>query len=291
MYLCKETQSMLNDQALLLSGAGAAFKVHYWGIVPRLYDNPVHRHSFFEICFVMDGEGEYTDHGIDYPLRKGTHFCSKPGVTHQIRSRNGLFLLYVAFDIDESLSQESIVEAFHALAEHGEVCVTGEDDCPSELLWKTLLLHENRTGNLPTPAVLSVAHALLLSFLNLFGNHEPSAAARQDSTFLLRQAKLYIRDNLSEPLTLRDIAGYLNVSERHLSRLFSTGIHENFTNFVRDERIRKAAGLLASSDLSIKEISEATGFSSVHYFTRVFTQQKELPPGHFRRKFNDSPRV
>lgn len=288
MYLCKETQSILNEQALLLGGAGAAFNIHYWGINPQLFDNPVHGHSFFEVCYVMNGEGEYTDNGIVYPLREGTHFCSKPGVTHQIRTKEGLFLLYVAFELDETRSQDHVIESFRSLAEQGSVCIPAGGEIPTALLWKTLLLQENQKENLPAQAVLSVAHALLFSFLTLFGNHEPLASSRKDSAVILRQAKLFIRDNLTQPLNLRDIANYMNVSERHLSRLFSAGINENFTNYIREERIRKAAGLLVSSELSIKEIAEVTGFSSVHYFTRVFMKEKELPPGQFRRKFGAS---
>jgi AraC family L-rhamnose operon transcriptional activator RhaR len=284
MYLCKETHAMLNEQVLLLDGEGAGFTVHYWGVNPQLFDNPVHKHSFFEVCYVMNGEGEYTDNGITYPLRQGTHFCSKPGATHQIRTKEGLFLLYVAFELDETRSQGRFIDSFRALAEQGTVCIPSGDETPTAHLWKSMLLTEK--GNLPPPAVMSVAHALLLSFLALFGNREPLASSRGDSAVILRQAKLYIQDNLSQPLNLRDIAGYLNVSERHLSRLFSAGIHENFTNYIRDERIRKAAVLLATSELSIKEIAEAAGFSSVHYFTRVFMRSKLLPPGRYRRKFS-----
>lgn len=274
---------MLNEQALLLDGEGAGFTIHYWGVIPQLFDNPVHKHSFFEVCYVMNGEGEYTDNGTTYPLREGTHFCSKPGVTHQIRTKEGLFLVYVAFELDETRSQDRYVDAFRAIAEQGTACIPDGNETPTAHLWKALLLTEK--GNLPPPAVASVARALLLSFLSLFGNREPSASSRGDSAVIVRQAKLYIRDNLSRPLNLRDIARYLNVSERHLSRLFSAGIYENFTNYIRDERIRKAAGLLKASELSIKEIAEATGFSSVHYFTRIFTRIKHFSPGRYRQEF------
>ncbi|MDF2814868.1 MAG: hypothetical protein K0Q81_1068 [Paenibacillus sp.] len=298
MYLWKETNWLLNDQALHLNGTMASFKVHYWGITPRLFDNPVHKHSFFEVCYVLDGEGEYTDNGIDYTLSPGTHFCSKPGVTHQIRTEEGLCLLFVAFDLDEAGSQDSTIESFRSLAAHGEAWVPDGTHTATAFLWRTLLIQANGMGNLPVAAIQSVAYSLILSFLTLFGHNEQRSSVKQGPAILLQQAKHYIRDNLSRPLTLRDIAEYLSVSERHLSRLFSVGIHENFTNYIRDERIRLAAQLLGSSELSIKEIAEATGFSSVHYFTRLFMKVKKLPPGQFRKRLimeqafsNSNPRT
>ncbi|NEW04798.1 AraC family transcriptional regulator [Paenibacillus sp. SYP-B3998] len=259
--------------------------MHYWGIVPRLFDNPIHKHSFFEVCYVLEGEGEYTDMGISYSLQAGTHFCSRPGVSHQIRTQEGLFLLYVAFEVDETQSKDTLCDAFRQLAENIESCVRQDAHNPTALLWKSLLLQEGATGNLPAVAIPTLAYTLLLSFLTLFGSRqrEPSTHRKRPNS-LLQQAKLYIRDNLSQPLSLQHVAEYLHVSERHLSRLFSSGIHESYTDFIRSERIRQATHLLLTSNLSIKEISEVVGFSSVHYFSRLFMEVKKLPPGKFRKR-------
>ncbi|WNR46192.1 AraC family transcriptional regulator [Paenibacillus roseipurpureus] len=289
MYLCKETMAMLSDIALVLNGREASFKVYNWGIVSPLFDNPVHKHSFFEVCYVMDGEGEYTDDGIHYLLKPGTHFISRPGVTHQIRTANGLFLLYVGFELDHAQSSETMRESFQHLAEHAVVVVEEAAQHPTALLWKSLLLQEKPASNLPQAAIPSISYSLLLSFLTLFGGRvNRTSQPRQHSNHYLQQAKLFIRDNLSQPLSLQLVANYLNVSERHLSRLFASGIHENFTQFVRDERIRQGSHLLMNSELSIKEIAEATGFSSVHYFSRLFMEVIGLPPAKFRKQHQTS---
>jgi AraC family L-rhamnose operon transcriptional activator RhaR len=277
---------MLNEIATFLVGSNAVFNVHYWGVVPDLPDNSVHKHSFFEVCFILGGEGEYTDAGIHYPLRAGTHICSRPGVRHQIRTTDGLFILYVAFELDETRSDDKMLEAYRNLANDAESCVQVADDHPTSLLWKLLLLQKEESMHLPESSIPPLAYTLLLSFLTLFGKkrYHSIGMTRAKSNVLLQRAKLYVRDNLSQPLSILHVAEYLNVSARHLSRLFSTGIHESFTNYLISERIRQAANLLITTEHSIKEIAEATGFSSVHYFTRLFKQIKNIPPGEFRRK-------
>ncbi|KQX45967.1 AraC family transcriptional regulator [Paenibacillus sp. Root444D2] len=284
MYLCKETDSMLNEVLNVIHGPAACFKIQYWGVNPCLFDNQPHKHSFFEVCYIINGEGEYTEKGVVYPLRAGTHFCSRPGINHQIRTKEGLLIVYVAFELDETLSDDTMREAFSDLAEHAEVCIHEADNHPTAHLWKSLLIQEGK-GSLPSAAIPSLAYALLVSFLSLFGKDMTKPYFHRKNThILLQRAKLYIRDNLSQPLHLGHVAGYLNVSERHLSRLFSEGIHETFTDFIRSERIRQAAHLLLTSELSIKEIAEVTGFSSVHYFSRTFMEEKKLPPGKFRQQ-------
>jgi len=100
---------------------------------------------------------------------------------------------------------------------------------------------------------------------------------------LLYQAKLYIRDNLSVPIHSKELANYLHISERHLSRLFARETGASLSDYVRKERVRKAETLLKTSILSIQEIAEETGFSSVHYFTRLFKQATGLSPGQYRK--------
>ena len=67
--------------------------------------------------------------------------------------------------------------------------------------------------------------------------------------------------------------------------MFNQELGQSLTTFIRKERIRKAGLLLSESDLPIKEIAEQTGFSSVHYFTNVFSAEMDMPPGRFREKF------
>jgi AraC-like DNA-binding protein len=285
MYRWKESEAQLNHLASELTAAPISFHVHYWGAVPQLMSNPVHKHSFFEVCYVLDGSGSYLEQDCDYPLRKGTLFCSRPDITHQIQTTDGLSLLFVAFEINELKSTEPFVEQFNTLARLAKVCIYDGDDFATSLLWKALLIpRADKNKALPEIVLPIMAHSLLLSFLEVFGdNRLRTQTMPHPSKMLLNCAKLYIRDNISQPLSLRKVSSYLNVSERHLSRLFSVGIHETFSSFLRQERVRQAAHLLRTTDWTIKEIVEATGFGSVHYFTRTFRKIKRITPARFRQ--------
>jgi AraC-like DNA-binding protein len=47
--------------------------------------------------------------------------------------------------------------------------------------------------------------------------------------------------------------------------------------------VEKACELMIYSDYSLKQISEMTGFKSIHHFSRVFREQKGISPGQFCR--------
>ncbi|WP_308638208.1 AraC family transcriptional regulator [Paenibacillus silvisoli] len=286
MYLWDESDTWLNQYALRLKSADAVFTVHYWGVHEHHTSNFLHKHSFFEICYVLGGQGTYFDNGATYPLQKGTLFCSRPGITHYIQGEPENSILFVAFELDENESSEQVRAAFQALAET-ETCVVQESDgLAAAELWRSLLRRPGDAPSLPESVLPQLAASLLLSFPGVFCKPLQQTewqAPRRSSSALLKQAKLFITDNLSDDdLSLDKVAAQINLSPRHLSRLFSSGVHESYTDYVRKQRVRRAAELLRYSELSIKEIAERTGFGSVHYFARTFRALMHITPARFR---------
>ncbi|MED3793448.1 AraC family transcriptional regulator [Niallia alba] len=279
----------LNEYVHQISQRGATFQVHYWGVMPRHYDNQLHKHSFFEVCYVVAGEGVYIDNNCSYLLQENTLFLSKPEVPHQIKSEKGLSLLYVAFELIESDSTECWIEMMEKAKTSSHVYLHDKEEMEIALLWKTLLIHATRQDNEWLEKYLSnMAFLLIESILQYFVPSFPKNDSKPEyemSSELLTEAQLYINDNLANSLKLTDVARHLHISGRHLSRLFVSELGLSFSKYVQNERIKKAIYLLKKSNLSIKEISDETGFINVHYFTRVFSLTMQTSPGRFRSLF------
>ena len=164
------------------------------------------------------------------------------------------------------------------------------DKLDQPLRWrKPRKIFVNSMSDLFHDSVLQMSGSLLAGFHGVFiasdSAHGKDYSQRVAATLVYR-AKLYIRDNLSQPLRLKDVADYLHISGRHLSRIFDSELGQSFSSYVRKEKIRQAGIWLATTDLTIKEISERTGFDTVHYFTTVFAAEMNMPPGKFRQRFN-----
>jgi len=285
----RRANEICNRHATKIEGEGLSLSILYWGFMPAHFDNSFHRHSFFEACYVVDGEGSYYEDDHEYPLTKGTAFLSMPGVWHQIRSTTGLTLCYVAFEMDESKTQPSYLETYRQLAEKGHSVVSGADSSATGFLWQALVALCASSGPTIPLTLEKVAYSLLLSFPELHGlplnvgtgesiHETPSAGLA-----LFRQAKRFIDDNLGNELTLAIVANHLHISSRHLTRLFQEHNSQSFVHYIQERRMQLASQLLLHDQIPIKDIAGQCGFQSVHYFTRVFTSELGVSPAKFRR--------
>lgn len=93
----------------------------------------------------------------------------------------------------------------------------------------------------------------------------------------------HMRESYSEPLSLADIARSAMLSRFHFSRVFreATGISPG--RFLSAVRIYEAKRMLASTSLSVTDISLAVGYNSLGSFTNRFTESVGLSPSRFRR--------
>lgn len=281
------TIDKLQKKCIHLAGESVSFYVYFWGAHSNHQDNPLHSHSFFEICYVLGGTGFYVEDRKSYPLQKGVFLCTKPRKLHRIQGGEKLSLFWVGFEVDQSSSTEQGTCMFEKLAETKKNIIQSTEDSPSSLLFTTLIKH----GSIACSSELltSLSHSFFLSLQALFcgvDDDEKKEVINIETRgkLLLKQAQQFIRDNLNRPLSIKDVAQYLAVSPRHLSRLFIQEIGISYTSFIRQERISASAERLRMTDQDIKTISEEYCFSSVHYFTRVFQEETGSTPGKYRKE-------
>lgn len=95
---------------------------------------------------------------------------------------------------------------------------------------------------------------------------------------VMRQLELRYRDVTS----LNTLAGYVNVTPSYLIRIFKelTGTTPN--QYLMELRMNAAVSLLATTNMSIVKISETSGFSDNHYFSRAFRKKFSECPSQWR---------
>ena len=106
----------------------------------------------------------------------------------------------------------------------------------------------------------------------------------QNLSAITHQAVIYIKNNLSSNLTVKDTAKELSVHPDYLSHQFSQEMGMTFIAFLNQERCRQAASYLRHTNLQIKQISAIVGFNTISYFTKQFSHIYGKTPRDFRNE-------
>ncbi|RIX59457.1 response regulator [Paenibacillus nanensis] len=100
----------------------------------------------------------------------------------------------------------------------------------------------------------------------------------------IRRAERYMEQRYAEALSLKDVAEHVYLNAAYFSALFKQKTGKSFVERLTEIRIAEAKRLLLGTDQKLAVISEATGFSSIRHFNRVFKAAAGMSPTEFREK-------
>ncbi|WP_028668415.1 AraC family transcriptional regulator [Runella zeae] len=96
----------------------------------------------------------------------------------------------------------------------------------------------------------------------------------------------FIRENITEDLTIELLSEKAYMSESNFYRTFKHETGASPIDFIIEERLKLAESLLRDPKMSVKEVFMASGFNSFSYFCRIFKKKKSLSPTEFKEKSN-----
>ena len=97
-----------------------------------------------------------------------------------------------------------------------------------------------------------------------------------------------MEENITNPISISDLAYLSGRSLSSFKRDFQTVYHTSPLKWIRNQRLDKAKKLLAETSLSVTDVCFSTGFENVAHFSKVFKLQVGLPPSEFRLQSKQS---
>lgn len=93
----------------------------------------------------------------------------------------------------------------------------------------------------------------------------------------------YIGSNLSDPITIDQLAGIAGLSRYRFCHLFRQLTGVSAMAYILGARIDQAELLLKKTDLSVMRIAMDTGFSDSNYFSRMYRKHRGVSPSSARK--------
>lgn len=107
---------------------------------------------------------------------------------------------------------------------------------------------------------------------------------RVDLSVEIFEAVRYIEGNLTQRLTLNQVASSINLSPNYLSSLFKKELGVGFVDYITEKRVERAKELLENTGLKTYEVAQKAGFVDESYFSKTFKRITGKRPSAFRKR-------
>lgn len=249
-------------------------------------------HDFWEIVHVCDGEFKVTIDGVLHELSRGECIIYPPLSLHKGAMPQHATLDIVSFETDSEIPRvlagvpirlsEYEISLFKEITELGGMSLMRPAESGTQLGGMVV-----REGVFP-PTLEILKKKIELMFLEIYAhrlNDTLKNSLKKYKRELVSSLNDYFRMNINKALTLEEISRALSVSVSRLKEISREALGVSPISYFIDLKIDAAKRLIRESSLSFTEIAERLGFSSVHYFSKLFRKKVGMTPSEFAKTF------
>lgn len=245
-------------------------------------------HDFPEIMHVTSGTHTVALNGKEYTVKAGQLVIYAPGTYHVSVAPSDATVSIISFETasdslrplyDRPITITDTQKAiFSEIIEIGIKCFRSREK-PSALGG---MIPREDAKELTLQRLKKQLEFFLIDIINSFAENGEEARSRKERN---RKAEYsaainFLRSNLSRQLTLDEIARGCSMSVSKLKLLFREHSCSPINRF-NELKIEEAKRLIRESNQNFTEISVSLGFSSLHYFSRLFKKIAGMSPSDY----------
>jgi len=102
----------------------------------------------------------------------------------------------------------------------------------------------------------------------------------------IRKAQEYIENNITEKITIEELAGMFAIGRRHFERRFKKATNNTPVEYMQRVKIEAAKKQLETSRKNVSEVMYEVGYSDTKAFRTVFKKITGLSPVDYKNKYN-----
>ena len=238
-------------------------------------------HDFYELEFFTQGDGFHFLNSIPYAVKPGYLYLLFPGDFHYMQLKTDVWFNLWNLKIARFELNRKLIEI---IAQYPRpYCVYLDHDETEFVLNEfRFLLECNKNRKWNYEMQRSTAEKILSVLLYKLDQRSEAVILPEKGP--IWKAIDYLTQNYSLPITLKELASVMHMSEHYVGAWFKSHTGMHVSDYLNQTRLYHATGLLEESQLTVKEISNRVGFSSPEYMTRLFTANLGISPMLYRKK-------
>lgn len=248
-----------------------------------------HWHSYFEITYVQEGQGNYFVNGQEYMMEPGDIIIFNNVEAHGWKLMGEDMRLLVMIFSPEFVAEKLSVFDYEYL----KPFVERGSNFKNRIGREESVSHEIRKGireiyaewqqqkeGYPLMIKANILRILTMLIRTYQDESKSGEMLKEKKTAMkrLEQAVSYIDTHYSEKITLDEVAAAAYMSSNYFSSYFRKVTGISFSEYVTRIRISRARELLRDTDKSVTEIAMECGFHNISNFYRLYKKHVGKPP-------------
>ncbi len=240
--------------------------------------------SHYKLTIVVQGTVRFTCQAHTRVIHGGDAVLMAPFTPYEIQldPEDAPDLFYLYFEVVPATS----LPAFHQLFPCADAALYPGvvDPALQMMLERELDLYQKGA-----PGQFLSLQLLLTRLLLTLGRYSDDPPAHQRTTRpthcerVVRECVEYLDEHLRENVQVQDLCLAAHVSQSYLYKCFERMTGLSTREFIRQYRMPQIKMQLRQNTLSIQQIAEQNGFSSVSAFSRMFRNRYGISPAAYRK--------
>jgi AraC-like DNA-binding protein len=271
--------------------------IDYYNLNKDFYQIP-DSHPYWEMVYVDRGTVISDYNGIGHTLSEGEVIFHPPHSMHSHISNKveSNSILVVSFSSESDLLEELRQKTFLLTAESKQLLSFFLEECN-----KLLGGIENTSGGIPKELIpvdsfsgstqilecyfiefiYSVIRSSSFSVLEKTGKSSVIA-----SNSFVELIKSYLFDNMYKAITLDSLCKKFNVSKSNLCKKWREHSDIGIIDYFIALKVNEAKKLLQEGNVSITQISDTLGYSTIHHFSHSFKKCIGMSPSEYKKSLS-----
>jgi len=252
-------------------------------VIKNEWHLPVHKHTHYELQYIMRGKGQHMINDRSYNYEKGDLFVLAPQDTHFFVFEEKCVICIIKFH--EGFFQDLLLDAdfkqvFTRLSSpHRKMDLPASRQQVIQLM--DLIIAEHRKETSYQNIIIKNALALVLSII---------AKETDQNTVKPKDDKIqailnYIDQHITSKqlLSLQNIADTFHISKTYFNQYFSKATGSSYKKYVQEYALKLIAHQLIHRDKTLSQLADEFGYTDESHLSNAFKAHFQQTPSAFKK--------
>ncbi|UFH57800.1 AraC family transcriptional regulator [Spirosoma sp. KNUC1025] len=267
----------------------SAFSIYHFEA--STWAHATHKHTYFEIIFVLRGHGNHHINGSTYSYGAGDVFLLGPEDYHHFTIEGLTEFSFIRFNESvqkhaqgEATWQAVITTLLTTSSQSRGSLVTDPLEKQKLNYLREVLEAENarQPAHYFEPMRDSLLRSMLLILARNLFQHPPSSPVVRDS---VEAILLYIKQHIHQPalLSIDSLARVFHYSPAYISLYFKKHTGESLKQYITRHKIKLLEARLLYSSVSLAQLADEFGYTDESHLCKHFKKYTGYTPTSFRQ--------